>query len=144
MTNFCKIIVLGCIISFTFFSSISFVNAASFDNVGVYLADVSDGVCGSGNSECQAVFGSPKDIDCPAYWMQWTLNVMKYVAIAALLVLSTLDFVKALASNDKDALKKAGVTAGKRFIFVAILFFLPILINFIMSWFGAYGTCGIG
>ena len=49
-----------------------------------------------------------------------------------------------LENYDKDALKKTGITTGKRFVFVAILFFLPILVNFIMNWFGAYGTCGIG
>ena len=76
--------------------------------------------------------------------MQWILNIIKYVAIAALLVLSTVDFIKALVSNDKDAIKKATMTTAKRFIFVVILFFLPIVVDFIMRLFGAYGTCGIG
>ena len=69
---------------------------------------------------------------------------MKYVAIVALLVLVTTDFVKAVASNDKDALKKAGTTAIKRFIYCVLLFFLPSIISLLMTLFGAYGTCGIG
>ena len=93
---------------------------------------------------CNSYFGDPDDSQYPAYWMQWALNIIKYVAIAALLVLSTVDFIKALVSNDKDALKKAGTTTAKRFIYVVILFFLPIIVDFIMRLFGAYGTCGIG
>ena len=96
------------------------------------------------DTDCESIFGDPTDSQYPAYWMQWILNIMKYVAIAALLILSTFDFIKALVSNDKDALKKAGMTTAKRFIFVVILFFLPIIVDFIMRLFGAYGTCGIG
>ena len=96
------------------------------------------------DTDCESIFGDPNDSQYPAYWMQWILNIMKYVAIAALLILSTFDFIKALVSNDKDALKKAGMTTAKRFIFVVILFFLPIIVDFIMHLFGAYGTCGIG
>lgn len=96
------------------------------------------------DTDCESIFGDSTDSQYPAYWMQWILNIMKYVAIAALLILSTFDFIKALVSNDKDALKKAGMTTAKRFIFVVILFFLPIIVDFIMHLFGAYGTCGIG
>lgn len=92
---------------------------------------------------CPAL-GDPKDSNYPAFWLQEILNIMKYVAIVALLVLVTTDFVKAVASNDKDALKKAGTTAIKRFIYCVLLFFLPSIISLIMTLFGAYGTCGIG
>ena len=46
--------------------------------------------------------------------------------------------------NPEDALKKAGTTAIKRFIYCVILFFVPIIVNFIMNLFGVYGSCGIG
>ena len=46
--------------------------------------------------------------------------------------------------NDKDALKKAGSRALKRFIYCVLLFFLPTIVSLIMTMFGAYGTCGIG
>lgn len=95
------------------------------------------------NEQCSA-FGDPNVIGTPAYWMQQALEIMKYIAIVALLVLSTLDFIKALAQNDKDALKKAGNTTVKRFIYCVLLFFAPMIVEFMMSLFGAYGTCGIG
>ena len=66
---------------------------------------------------------------------------MKYVAIIALLVLVISDFLKALVENDKDALKKAGTKALKRFIYCVILFFVPTIVEIIMNWFGVYSNC---
>ena len=90
---------------------------------------------------CDSVFGSPTKPDYPAYWIQLVLDVIKYIAIVALLGLSIADFVKAIVSDDKDALKKAGITSFKRFIYCVIIFFLPILVNFLMELFGFYSDC---
>lgn len=95
------------------------------------------------NENCPA-FGDPNIETDPAYWIQWILNLMKYMAIIALLVLVISDFFKAMVENDKDALKKAGSRALKRFIYCVLLFFLPTILSLIMTMFGAYGTCGIG
>lgn len=95
------------------------------------------------SDECTGL-GNPKYSQYPAYWLQEALNIMRYVAIVALLVLVTIDFVKAVASNDKDALKKAGSTAIKRFIYCVLLFFVPIVIKIVMTMFGVYSSCGIG
>ena len=146
MTFFQNKLLLGCVIILSFFCFLNTVSASSLNlfpsAIGVDTSS-SDGKCGDGSGKCQAILGDPEDVDCPAYWLQWVLNVMTYIAIAALIVLSMVDFIKATVSNDKDALKKAGVTATKRFFFAVILFFLPIIIDYIMSLFGAYGTCGI-
>lgn len=90
-----------------------------------------------------SLLGNPKDKQAPAYWLQWILNVMKYVGIVALFVLILIDFMQALVKNDKDALKKAATKSLKRFVFCVLLFFLPNIIEFIMEAFGAYGTCDI-
>ena len=94
--------------------------------------------------KCKAIFGNPEDSSKPAYWFQWVLNAMKYVAIAALIVMSVLDFIKALTSNDKDAVQKASGTTVKRFIYCVLIFFVPMIVNMIMHLLGAYGTCGVG
>lgn len=146
MTFFQNKLLLGCVIILSFFCFLNTVSASSLNlfpsAIGVDTSS-SNGKCGDGSGKCQAILGDPEDVDCPAYWLQWVLDVMKYIAIAALIALSMVDFIKATVSNDKDALKKAGVTATKRFFFAVILFFLPIIIDYIMSLFGAYGTCGI-
>lgn len=98
---------------------------------------------------CESLLGDP-DPDkpdaknYPAYWIQWGLNLIKYIAIVALLGLSTMDFFKALVADDKDAIKKASTTTVKRFVYTVIIFFLPILVEVLMKLFGLYGTCGIG
>lgn len=146
MTFFQNKLLLGCVIILSFFCFLNTVSASSLNlfpsAIGVDTSS-SNGKCGDGSGKCQAILGDPEDVDCPAYWLQWVLDVMKYIAIAALIALSMVDFIKATVSNDKDALKKAGVTATKRFFFAVILFFLPIIVDFVMGLFGAYGTCGI-
>ena len=93
---------------------------------------------------CRYLFGDPEDSKYIAYWLQWTMNLIKYLGIIALFVMSTVDFVKALVQHDQDALKKAATTSVKRFIFCVLLFFLPIIVDTLMSFLGAYGTCNIG
>mgnify|MGYP004509278987 FL=1 len=112
-------------------------------NASVIKNDFTRNIVVAAGDRCPAL-GNPSNSQYPAFWLQEILNIMKYVAIVALLVLVTTDFVKAVASNDKDALKKAGTTAIKRFIYCVLLFFLPSIISLLMTLFGAYGTCGIG
>lgn len=112
-------------------------------NASVIKNDFTRNIVVAAGDRCPAL-GNPSNSQYPAFWLQEILNIMKYVAIVALLVLVTIDFVKAVASNDKDALKKAGTTAIKRFIYCVLLFFLPSIISLLMTLFGAYGTCGIG
>ena len=143
MTVLKRSLFFSCIIMLSFFCYMKTTNASVIASEPSFVESYQlfdDDI----DTDCESIFGDPTDSQYPAYWMQWILNIMKYVAIAALLILSTFDFIKALVSNDKDALKKAGMTTAKRFIFVVILFFLPIIVDFIMHLFGAYGTCGIG
>ena len=61
------------------------------------------------------------------------MNLIKYIAIIAVLVLSTTDFIKAVAEQNNDALNKAIVTTVKRIVFAVMIFFLPILVDFILN-----------
>ena len=90
-------------------------------------------------SECTEV------IDAEVYeFLQQIFDVIKYAGPLLCLVFSVIDFVKAAASQDKDALTKAGKTTGKRVVYALILFFIPTLINFLFPLLGWVGTCGIG
>ncbi|MBS7020330.1 MAG: hypothetical protein KH135_00440 [Firmicutes bacterium] len=60
-------------------------------------------------------------------------HLIRGVAIVATIFLGILDFMKATASHDADALKKAGNKFMKRIIVLAILIMLPYLIEFVMS-----------
>ena len=116
----------------------SFVLISTFLFMGSVAAD------GVGNVTCKSLFGRVDNPQDTAYWLQWILSAMRYIGIIALLVLSTIDFINALVNDDKDALKKAGSKSLKRFIYCVILFFIPIIVELLMNFVGAYGTCDIG
>lgn len=92
---------------------------------------------------CDAIFGDPKKDGTIANFLQQAFTIMSYAGPILCLVLSIMDFAKAAASQDKDALMKTGKITIKRIILALILFFLPVLINYLFPLFGWYGTCGI-
>ena len=130
------------ILILSFFCLVSPLNAKAEEIVNGNFFE-SDRFFAETGLNCNGILGSTDDVDAPAYWLDWILDIIKYVAIAALLVLSTIDFIKAIISNDKDAIKKAGTTAVKRFIYCVLIFFAPILLDFLMQLFGLYGSCGL-
>ena len=93
---------------------------------------------------CDTIFGDPNKEGDFANFLQQIFNVFKYLAPALVIVLSIVEFIKAAASDDKDALMKAGKKTGVRIVLAIALFFIPGLINFLFDKLGWYGTCGIG
>ena len=96
------------------------------------------------NDKCKHMFGDPNTEGDFANFLQQIFNVFKYLAPALVIVLSTVEFIKAAASDDKDALMKATKKTGTRIVLAILLFFLPGLINFLFDKLGWYGTCGVG
>lgn len=64
------------------------------------------------------------------YW-KYVMIIVPILLIAVL----TLDFFKALGSNDADAIKKAGTNVVKRTIAAVILLALPALLSIVFGWF---------
>ncbi|MEE0699715.1 MAG: hypothetical protein U0M66_03935 [Bacilli bacterium] len=65
------------------------------------------------------------------YW-RWIMLLTPVL----LIVMITIDFVKALSNNDADAIKKSSTNAVKRVIAGVILLALPMLLDIIFGWFG--------
>ena len=122
----------------------SYVNLVLKSSSGYNKANNRGGYGTNESVNCDYLLGDPDDSKYIAYWLQWALDLMKYLGIIALFVMSTVDFVKALVQNDQDALKKAATTSLKRFVLCVLLFFVPIIVDTLMSFLGAYGTCSIG
>ena len=99
------------------------------------------------NKGCESYLGNPKDNvnKPPAYYLQFSFNLMKYIAIILLLVLTVMEYAKAVASSNQDAIKKATINTVKRIILAAVIFMLPMLIEFLFKVLGIYSstTCGI-
>lgn len=132
-----KKMILVCMVLFcTFFVSSPEVVEAYNGDVVYKLDGTSEG--------CDTIFGDPEDDTSVAYFLNQILTIMQYAGPLLCLVLSISDFVKAAASQDKDALSKATKTTGKRIVLAMILFFIPVLVDFLFPLLGWYGTCGIG
>ena len=100
------------------------------------------------------MFGDPEDdgeendkdgngLPSTANYLQSIFTFIRFLGPALAIVLSIVEFVKAAASQDADALIKAAKKTGWRVALAIVLFFLPVIINTTFSWFGWYGTCGI-
>lgn len=95
------------------------------------------------DSTCESYLGDPENKEQPAYYLQFVFDLMKYAGLVLLFVLTIVEFVKATASSNQDAMKKAANNTVKRLIIAIIIFFLPDLIEFVLELFGIYGDCGI-
>lgn len=91
------------------------------------------------NNGCTSYLG-PVEKGYPAYYLQFVFNLIKYAAIILLFILTIIDFAKATASKDNDAIKKAIITAIKRLIIAIVIFILPILIEFLFKLLGIYDS----
>ena len=63
----------------------------------------------------------------------------KYIVLltpVVLILLMTVDFVKAVVASDGDQLKKSANTALKRTIATVILLMLPLILKILLDWFG--------
>lgn len=94
---------------------------------------------------CESYLGNPKLKGTPAYYLQFAFNLIKYIAIIMLLVLTIVEYAKAVVSSNQDAIKKATMNTVKRLILAAVIFMLPMLIEFLFKVLGLYSstTCGI-
>lgn len=94
---------------------------------------------------CDSYLGNPKTKGTPASYLQFVFDLMKYLALIILFVMTIFEFGKATVSSNQDAMKKAMQNTIKRLIIAIVIFFLPILINFILTLLGIYSpsTCGI-
>lgn len=69
----------------------------------------------------------------------WIFKIVKwfrYLVPILLIVLSVMDFIKAIASNSEDEIRKVGAKFVKRLIVAAIIFVLPLILEFLLGIFG--------
>lgn len=97
-------------------------------------------------TDCTSLLGDPSTDGTPAFYLNVAFNVIKYIAIIILIVFSVMDFLSATASQDNDAIKKATTKAVKRLVYCIIIFVLPYLLKWILTFLNdqAMSTCGIG
>lgn len=151
-----------CIIS-VFFCNFGYVNAYELKNDNImtnYSVEQIENLIETGGSVsvsddtvnlgCTGLLGSteyPTDGSTPstAYYLQTALDILRYVGIAALIVMSIIDYAQAVAQSDADALKNANSKVIKRLMYTVILFVFPIILEFIFELTGIYDDpfCGL-
>lgn len=84
---------------------------------------------------CTSLLGDPNDksTPSPAFLLSYAFKVLRYVAIILLVVLSIMDFVSSVSSQDTDSLKKAVNKTIRRAILCVIIFLLPYIIEYVLS-----------
>ena len=110
----------------------------SYPSSGVSVPDDDGTNLGDPIYGCQVI---PDDI---REWIKDALNLLKYVALALVIVLGVLDFIKAAASGEAEDMKKSGQSFMKRIIAVIILFLLPVIVDLVLNLielYGANSTC---
>ncbi len=103
-------------------------------------------------NDCVTLLGSPKTEGTPAYYVSVAFRVVKYVAVGLLIVLSTIDFISAIMSQDKEILNKTITKVVKRFVLCVVIFILPTILDLVLQYINdsqyleqvKLGLCGIG
>ena len=77
-------------------------------------------------------------------FIQNIIKWIKYVLPVLVIVLSIIDFIKAIGSDKDDEMKKAQSNFVKRLIGAALLFLVPLIIELILEKMGfSSNSCGL-
>lgn len=72
-------------------------------------------------------------------WIFRIIRIVRYGIPALLIILSILDFIKAIASESDDEMKKVTTRFTKRLIAAALIFIIPFILDFILKMFNIPG-----
>ena len=102
-------------------------------NLEADIAKIKDnhgiGQSGSNNGSC----GLSARI---ASWIMKIINWMRYIVPVLLIILSVLDFIKAIAADNEDEVKKVTGKFVKRLIVAVVIFLVPLFLEFLLGIFG--------
>lgn len=98
---------------------------------------------------CEGIFGTTDangnfTKESFGWLIQTALNYIKIIGPVLVIILSMLEFIKAIATSDEDAMKKAQSRLVVRLIAVVVLFLLPFLVGEVLKLINGLSnpTCG--
>lgn len=101
---------------------------------------------GLSGSSCNKTFrNSEGELNEAGLFLQDSFTLIKIVTPILVLILTTIDYLKAISSSNADILKKTNQRTMKRIIIGLVIFFLPYLLELLFYLFGLYdiSDCGI-
>ena len=66
-------------------------------------------------------------------WLMKIIEWIRYIVPTLLIILSIIEFIKAIASDSEDEIRKAGSRFVKRLIVAALIFVLPLILEFLLG-----------
>ena len=66
--------------------------------------------------------------------VRFILTIIQWVAPIILIIIGSIDMVKAIIAGKEDEIKKHQQTLIKRLISAVIIFLIPLLVSIIMGW----------
>lgn len=97
--------------------------------------------------EAGLISGDSGECGFSARLLVWTSNILrwiKYILPVIVIVMGIIDFIKAIAADKEDEMKKAQGAFVKRLIAAALVFIIPLIIEFILDKMGfGYNDCGL-
>lgn len=92
-----------------------------------------------------AVLGNVNDPDSVAWLLQKLLDYARLIGPFIVLIMSSLDYLKAVLNSDEDSLKKANKKLVTRLMLIVALFLLPTLVSVLLNVLGftSHEVCGL-
>jgi len=88
----------------------------------------------TGNETCPAIFGSASDPDSIFGFMsKYIFTPIRWLTPIILIVLTSLDFAKAIFMDEKDGMGKAKSNFGKRAVAALIIFLAPTIVSILLT-----------
>lgn len=119
----------------------------SSDSFVTYKLDDANSMLNGFNADqdCSGVLGSVDDENSVAWLLQTILNFIRVIGPVIVVVLSSIDFAKAIVTSDDDTMSKTKKKFMQRLVLIFLLFFVPTLASACLQIFGITSdpTCGI-
>ena len=120
--------------------------------IPVEAKEMTNSLISTGNlvqiADCEgqnAILGNVNDPNSVAWLLQKLLDYARVIGPFLVLILSSLDYLKAVFSSDDDSIKKANQKLITRLVLVVALFLLPMLVSFLLNILGftSHEVCGL-
>ncbi len=152
-----KILIILLIFCSLFFINSIRVNALSKKGVDIYFdteiryyADDSEttgkdltgcDILGADDTVTYKKNGKKHTVHTPRYYVKMALEVIKYLGIALCLILTVVDYVKALIGDEKEMYKTIAKKFSMRLVYAIFMFFIPTIVKFILRVVTGYVDC---